>query len=812
MLAPRRGSAKERERLPWLWRGGAVTLVVAAFLARSYRLDTQSLWYDEGLSVALAGRSLVTIARNAAADIHPPLYYVALAGWTRFVGSSAFAARFLSVVAGTCLVALTCALGRRLWSPVVALGACLLAAISPYLIWYSQEARMYMLVATLGAAALWLSLDLLAAPASASRGHGSRWLALLALETASLYSHYLVGASVAAALNVTALLAIRAGNSGRQAGWCRPETRLARRTPRGWRPDTLLAPRTPRRWRLDTLLAPQTARRGHIRAAADAEPSEGALVARTAWLRRWLGVQLAAFLLFAPWLWWAWPTLAQWPATSSPFGIRYALAEALRVFSLGARRPDQAAAWTWLWAATAALGLVSPGRRGQRLGPCLALTWAILPPLGLWLAGLSRPAWEAKQLIAGALGFELLAAAGAVHLARLAGGGLGVGAPRNLAAAPAALDRALRSAVVGGVLLAALGLPRLASLLATWHDPRLQRDDYRGIAQTVAQWAGPGDAVLLNAPTQIEIFEYYDRRAHPTYPLPRSRPPDRTATELELGAIARRHRDLFAVLWATEQSDPDGIVEHWLNRQRYKVFDRWFGNVRLALWAEARQPLRPRALGAGVDFGGQLCLRRLAHSPLRVPRGEILTLDAWWQALRQPEADYVVFVQLLDASGRLAAQRDMPPGGGSERTSRWLAHAPATPSATAGDASTCGLATTAGTREAAAGGKATATAAREGTASPIATATAAREATASGTATAVAVHDAGASQEATAVTRGWHLDRIGLRLPPDLAPGRYTLILGLYHPTTRQRLAPDSAATRSPGAPDALTIGSVIVP
>ncbi len=62
----------ERWRRWGLWLALAALLLLALGL-RLYRLDAQSLWNDEGTSVALAGRDLATITRSAALDIHPLL-------------------------------------------------------------------------------------------------------------------------------------------------------------------------------------------------------------------------------------------------------------------------------------------------------------------------------------------------------------------------------------------------------------------------------------------------------------------------------------------------------------------------------------------------------------------------------------------------------------------------------------------------------------------------------------------------------------------------------------------------------------------
>ena len=138
------------------------SLLLAAFL-RFYHLDASSLWNDEGNSWAMLARSFGEIAAAAAADIHPPGYYWLLKAWSLLFGDSALAMRSLSAVLGVILVALVAALARRAvrgrpawrYFPVV---AALLAALNPFQIYYSQEARMYMLLAVAAAGLFWALL------------------------------------------------------------------------------------------------------------------------------------------------------------------------------------------------------------------------------------------------------------------------------------------------------------------------------------------------------------------------------------------------------------------------------------------------------------------------------------------------------------------------------------------------------------------------------------------------------------------------------------------------------------------------------
>ncbi len=69
---------------------------LASFFLRFHLLSAQSFWNDEGNSARIAERSLRLILEGAAGDIHPPGYYLALAGWRALGGDSEFALRSLS--------------------------------------------------------------------------------------------------------------------------------------------------------------------------------------------------------------------------------------------------------------------------------------------------------------------------------------------------------------------------------------------------------------------------------------------------------------------------------------------------------------------------------------------------------------------------------------------------------------------------------------------------------------------------------------------------------------------------------------------
>ena len=166
-------------------REAGLLAILGGFALRLYRLGVQSLWYDETVSLLLAHKSIPALTAHTARDIHPPLYYYLLHFWIRAAGDSEFSAAFFSLWFGVLLLALIYRLSHRLFGEKVAFAACLLAAFSPYNLWYSQEVRMYTLGACLGLLVAEFLLRSLAEPA-----RFKPWLAYALVAAAGLYTLY----------------------------------------------------------------------------------------------------------------------------------------------------------------------------------------------------------------------------------------------------------------------------------------------------------------------------------------------------------------------------------------------------------------------------------------------------------------------------------------------------------------------------------------------------------------------------------------------------------------------------------------------
>ena len=116
---------------------------------------SRGLWVDEAISVRQAQLPLGTMLADVRdSDVHPPLHHSLLWVTVRVFGTSEFAARLPSLIAGVALVPVMAWTGRLLYDRRTGWVAAVLAAIAPFAVWYSQEARMYSLFMLLAAVAV----------------------------------------------------------------------------------------------------------------------------------------------------------------------------------------------------------------------------------------------------------------------------------------------------------------------------------------------------------------------------------------------------------------------------------------------------------------------------------------------------------------------------------------------------------------------------------------------------------------------------------------------------------------------------------
>ena len=179
---------RPRHMLPLLLM---LALLVLASATRFHRLGEQSLWYDEGVAYNHALRSLPELIPLLQRNVHVPAYFTLLGLWEDVAGASEFALRSLSVFFSVLSVALTYALGSRLFHRVAGLGAAAFVALNTFSIYYAAEARMYAMLTAIAAGSMLLFVGFLhdlCRPAPA-RSRNRTIVALGLLNALGLYTH-----------------------------------------------------------------------------------------------------------------------------------------------------------------------------------------------------------------------------------------------------------------------------------------------------------------------------------------------------------------------------------------------------------------------------------------------------------------------------------------------------------------------------------------------------------------------------------------------------------------------------------------------
>jgi len=586
---------------------GVLSLALFVLLAsalRVLRLDFQPLWWDEGYSVWFATHPLGQMASLTAQDIHPPLYYALLHGWIGLLGAGPVSLRLLSVLFGVLAIPAIYLAGRRMLSRRAALLAAFLLALSPLHVYYSQEVRMYGLVALLSIGVLAVAWGVLERGGkSANRQIGKSanhpitssprhfvtlcMISYVLLATAALYTQYY---AIFLPIGLTLY-----------ACW---------------------------RWRRD-----------------------GSALAR------WLAAQGVVAVLYLPWVIYAAPKLVPYISqkvvqdADRPLSVVTYFARHLSAFSVG-HLEGPLAGW-WLVALLLIVPLVlglgfrigrstrsdfqSAFRNRQSAIPMLATVTLTALALG-WLIGLRYPFFPER-------GERLLLLA----------------LPPFILLAAAALDALWMH--VRWAAIATLGLVvamSAVSLAAFYLVPRYPGDDYRPlIARTVEQGLSE-DTVFAVYPWQVGYWRSYGSAGGPTALLT----PDADWTPIVAAtldaALARgkvwfpAHLALGAIL--------EKQVEGYLASRAVPFVNEWYGpGTRLSGWSVTSQPqavdapaVRFPLRGAGGDV--ELIGVDAARQPIPAANAVLPITLRWRVPMTLPVLG--VSVRLVDSIGRIWAQHD----------------------------------------------------------------------------------------------------------------------------------------------------------
>lgn len=170
----------------WRWIAAiSVAAAVGVFATICFlNIGTWSIWFDESFGAFIIRFNFLDIAKYTSADVHPPLYYWVLKGWAMIFGNSDVALRSLSVVFGGGTIIFGFLLAKTMFGRKAALIALPLLALSPMLLRYGIEARMYTMAAMIVVAGTYVMV------LASQRRNRKLWVLYGILVAMGMWTHY----------------------------------------------------------------------------------------------------------------------------------------------------------------------------------------------------------------------------------------------------------------------------------------------------------------------------------------------------------------------------------------------------------------------------------------------------------------------------------------------------------------------------------------------------------------------------------------------------------------------------------------------
>ncbi len=528
-------------------------------------LGSKGMWLDETFSVWLAGHSVgEMLGWLVRIDQHPPLYYLLLHGWLALGGDAPYHVRLLSVLFGAAAIPVIYLIGVRISGVVMGLAAALLLALSPFHIYYAQEARMYTLLTFNAAVAIYALVRLLTDPRAVNPIGGQFRAYLHAWRTAGP-----VAPDPNAAFSLKDQLPP-------PTGW------------RAWtsrhRPPPIETMATDLAWvafvafSAATLYSHNTAILFSLAANIfvpglmlfqRTKPSGAQPAFRAPSPGNWARAQVAIFLLWSPWLFFF---IRQAGAVYRRFWIPAptwdVVLQTLSSF-LNASAPMPAGQATFIWGLYGlALGLGLLHFRKHIAQFVFLATLFVVPLAGELLVSIWRPIFYDRTLIWITIPLFLLLAAGIVQLR----------------------FRFLMVLVVG--FFATVNLFSIGDYQRFY-----QKEDWSTPAGYVANFAQEGDLILFNSNFVAIPFDYYFKPYEDLYAIqvekqgvPRDPfasgilEPEMTPADIPaLNALVRGHDRVWLVYSHDSYTDPRGLIPQTLAAQKKLIQERDFygGQVQL---------------------------------------------------------------------------------------------------------------------------------------------------------------------------------------------------------------------------------------
>jgi hypothetical protein len=155
---------------------------------------------------------------------------------------------------------------------------------------------------------------------------------------------------------------------------------------------------------------------------------------------------------------------------------------------------------------------------------------------------------------------------------------------------------------------------------------------------------------------------------------------EKVETARELRTFAENYQRIWFHPLTDVRWDNEGFVQRWLYHHCQLLESRDFRGFRWLIYRPALNSLEDDRHPLDLHLGDAI---RLAgydteipqlgrEEPVHVPPGSALRFTLYWQAASDIQAEYAVFVHLVDDRGEIYAQIDSPPRGGDFPTGEWM--------------------------------------------------------------------------------------------------------------------------------------------
>jgi len=193
------------------------------------------------------------------------------------------------------------------------------------------------------------------------------------------------------------------------------------------------------------------------------------------------------------------------------------------------------------------------------------------------------------------------------------------------------------------------------------------QEDLRSIAQALEAHALPGDVVVVGYIWQQGILKSAAPELPVRYYLGWF---EEASVEDELLALLQEHERLWLLAYDTERQQPDNTAGWWLEQHTARAYALDAPPYALTLYTDPQPEIEMPTSGPAIAqaeqqaaFEGGVALLETSV-PEGAAAGEALSLTLTWVVTGADTPPWIVFVHLVDASGKLWAQSDGPPENG----------------------------------------------------------------------------------------------------------------------------------------------------